>query len=414
MAVRSRRRTVFSLLLTIVGILFITFVFQHITGDKYGVLVKFRDHLKQVHKDRGVFQRPPLTPGSKEFNSMPPRKNIILMSHGRSGSTMLGDIFNHHPSVFYLHEPLQSVERLMKTANKSYGNLMADFLKDMFHCRFNKSVVEDLEYYYRDPSRSRASHVIGSPPLCPYEVTDPRWEPNLCPPMTSEILGNVCRNNYAVNAAKVLTRRIAEKSLKNILAACNPSGVDCKIIFLIRDPRASIGSARRIGFFKNAASDTDRKSLRRYSSTKCQETEQNLAFVKNLPLHWRDRIMIQRYEDFAMNPLKGLSRLYKFAGLPVIESVKAWLHNATNSANSRSEMCKSSHHALCTVDDPSQAVKRWRWKIPLSDVDIIEHHCKEVMRFVGYKPVNGSQELLSNISIPLFSEDYEVKGWFHG
>ena len=124
--------------------------------------------------------------------------------------------------------------------------------------------------------------------------------------------------------------------------------------------------------------------------------------------------MIQRYEDFAMNPLKGLSRLYKFAGLPVIESVKAWLHNATNSANSRSEMCKSSHLALCTVDDPSQAVKRWRWKIPLSDVDIIEHHCKEVMRLVGYKPVNGSQELLSNINIPLFSEDYEVKGWFYG
>ena len=171
----------------------------------------------------------------------------------------------------------------MKTANKSYGNLMADFLKDMFHCRFNKSVVEDLEYYYRSPSRCRASHVIGSPPLCPYEVTDPRWEPNLCPPITSEILSSVCRNNYAVNAAKVLTSRIAEKSLKNILAACNPSGVNCKIVFLIRDPRPTIGSVRSIGFFKSAASDADRESLRKYSSENCQETEQNLAFVKKPP-----------------------------------------------------------------------------------------------------------------------------------
>ena len=214
MALRSRRRTIFSLLLTIGGILSFRFVFQHITRDNYRVLVKFSDHLKQVHKGGlGDFQRPQLRSGS-DVNSMPPRNNIIVMAHGRSGSTMLGDIFNHHPSVFYLHEPLQTVGRLMKTANKTYGNLMADFLTDMFHCRFNKSVVEDLEYYYRNPSRSRASHVIGSPPLCPYEVTDPRWEPNLCPPMTSEILSRVCRNNYAVNAAKVLTCRIAEKKFE--------------------------------------------------------------------------------------------------------------------------------------------------------------------------------------------------------
>ena len=413
MAMSSRRRAVFRILLIILGILVVKFAFQRTLRANYDVPFNFSDRLIQMLEDSGKFQRQQLTAGSEEVKSNPRRKNIIVIAHGRSGSTIIGDIFNHHPSVFYLHEPLQTVERLVKTANKSYGNLMADLLTDMFHCRFNKSVVKDLEFYYRDLTRFRASHAIGSPPLCPYEMTDPRWEPNHCPPMTSEILNNVCRNNYAISATKVLINRIAEKNLKDILAACNPSDVDCKIIFLIRDPRAVIASSRAIGFFKNEHRDANRESLRKYSNIRCQQTEQNLAFVKNLPLYWRDRIMFQRYEDFAMNPLKGLSRLYKFAGLSEIESVKVWLHNAI-SPQSRSELCKGSHHALCTVDDPSEALKRWRRRILLSDVDIIEHYCKEVIRLVGYKPISGSQELLSNTNISLFTEDYEVKGWFHG
>ena len=413
MAMSSRRRTVFRILLTILGILVVKFAFQRTPRANYDVPFKFSDHSKQMLEDSGKFQRQQLTAGAEEVKSIPPRKNIIVIAHERSGSTIIGDIFNHHPSVFYLHEPLQTVERLVKTANKSYSNLVADLLTDMFHCRFNKSVVKDLEFYYRDLTRFRASHAIGSPPLCPYKMTDPRWEPNHCPPMTSEILNNVCRNNYAISATKILIDRIAEKSLKNILAACNPSDVDCKIIFLIRDPRAVIVSARAMGFLKKEHSDINRESLRKYSSERCQETEQNLAFVKNLPLHWRDRIMFQRYEDFAMNPLKGLSRLYKFAGLSEIESVKVWLQNAISPA-SRNELCKGSHQALCTVDDPSEALKRWRRSTLLIDVDIIEHYCKEVIRLVGYKPISGSQEVLSNTNIPLFTEDYEVKGWFHG
>ena len=40
------------------------------------------------------------------------RQNLIIVAHGRSGSTFLGNIFNHHPNVFYLFEPYQTVERL--------------------------------------------------------------------------------------------------------------------------------------------------------------------------------------------------------------------------------------------------------------------------------------------------------------
>ena len=53
-----------------------------------------------------------------EHGSEKSRKNIIIVSHGRSGSrsTLMGDIVNHHPSVFYIimYEPLQTTQRVLK------------------------------------------------------------------------------------------------------------------------------------------------------------------------------------------------------------------------------------------------------------------------------------------------------------
>lgn len=143
------------------------------------------------------------------FNSKQRRRNVLVIAHGRSGSTITGDIFNHHPSVFYLHEPLQTVERIFEkvgTTHEHYAGLMADILSNVLRCNFSKPALEDFDHFYWDLSHPRASHSIGSLPLCPYQMTDPRWDPKLCPPMTSESLGSTCRDKYAVTVAKILIR----------------------------------------------------------------------------------------------------------------------------------------------------------------------------------------------------------------
>ena len=109
-----------------------------------------------------------------------------------------------------------------------------------------------------------------------------------------------------------------------------------------------------------------------------------------------------------MNPLKVLSRLYNFAGLPVLGSVRTWLNKTTHLAQTREKMAMEGHPAFCTVDDASAAVNRWRWKVDLYDIDIIEHYCKHVMQMMGYIPVDRSHERMADISIPLFTEDYEA------
>lgn len=105
------------------------------------------------------------------------RRNVIIVSHGRSGSSLMGDIFNHHPSVFYMYEPLQAPERVTKKAinlmKTTYSDLVEEFLTGLFRCQFqHPRILKDIQKYYRKPDHPRISQAIASPPLCPYRPTD--------------------------------------------------------------------------------------------------------------------------------------------------------------------------------------------------------------------------------------------------
>ena len=349
----------------------------------------------------------------KQLDSTKSRRNVIIVSHGRSGSSFVGDIFNHHPFVFYMYEPLQAPERVTRnTATKrTYSELVEEFLTGLFDCKFHHPrILEDLQRYYRKPDHPRISQAIASPPLCPYKPTDPRWDPKLCQAITSESLGGVCKNNYNLTAIKVLMARIPENSIKTILDICSPlENVDCKVVFLVRDPRAVIPSSRRIGFFGETGGT--KQGTISYSKMRCKQTEDNLEFVRKLPDSLRDRIKIQRFEDLAVNPLKELSGLFEFAGLPVLESVRVWLNKTTHLSRGDCNRMDGVD-VTCTKDDSRAAANRWRWTADRRDIEIIEQYCGNVMRLLGYRPVGRSYELLDNRKVPLFNDEYEAKNWF--
>ena len=128
---------------------------------------------------------------AKQRKSPTARRNLIIIAHGRSGSSIMGDIFNHHLDVFYMYEPLQTVERTYRNFHLDYNSLAQKFLSGVLQCKFAEPIfLEDIERYYRKPLHPRISHAIASPPLCPYKISDPRWDPKLCPKMTSEALEN--------------------------------------------------------------------------------------------------------------------------------------------------------------------------------------------------------------------------------
>lgn len=340
------------------------------------------------------------------------RKNLIIVSHGRSGSSITGDIFNHHPDVFYLYEPLQTVQRTQQKFSVNYDSLAQTFLTNVLRCNFNEPIfLEDIEFYYRRPLHPRISRAIGSPPLCPYNVSDKRWNYNLCPKMTSRSLGNACKHHYHLTVIKVLMSRIPFNSIQSLFSVCDSKDVDCKIVFLVRDPRAVVASSLSVNFYAEQG-EASKMGTRMFSYKLCKQTEDNLEVFKNLPSWLRSRVILLRYEDFASDPLKEMRRLYKFAGLSHLESVVTWLNLTTHPTNQRSDMKIQGSEAAYTVDDAEAAINRWRWKVHPHYITIIELYCKHALQLMGYRPVDNSYELQNNISIPLYSHDYEAKDWF--
>ena len=76
-------------------------------------------------------------PRNAPLKPHPERINVILISLPRSGSTFLGEIFNHHPGVFYLFEPIGRVQTLFSRASilefdflsPTYQNIVLKFLR---------------------------------------------------------------------------------------------------------------------------------------------------------------------------------------------------------------------------------------------------------------------------------------------
>ena len=341
------------------------------------------------------------------------RQNLVIVAHGRSGSSFIGNIFNNHPSVFYLFEPYQTVERLqggVKPYDKLYQEKAREWMSALFQCRFvTPDHVRDLHYYYRTIARENnppASIALSSPPLCPRLPVDVEWQAAKgCPPLDQETLENTCQNMYNMTVVKVLLGRMPGTSIEQLLSTCESDKFDCKVLFLVRDPRGVIPSSRAVRFFREAES-MGLPRTRIFSYENCRQTELNLQFIKTLPPRWKKRIKIFRYEELAVNPLKELPNLLEFAGLPMHHNLTKWVYLASHRPSSEGD-----RRASPWRQDSAEGADRWRWKVHPYDISIIEKYCGHVMKLLGYRALNQSYELQRNLTVRLLEDNYEAMRW---
>ena len=85
------------------------------------------------------------SPSEVRTNNTEPRLNVILLTHMSSGSTVVGNMFNLHPDVFYIYEPLHALRRnvyggewlvLNKSKNEAFRKDFSTLLRDLFTCSF--------------------------------------------------------------------------------------------------------------------------------------------------------------------------------------------------------------------------------------------------------------------------------------
>ena len=284
----------------------------------------------------------------------PKRVNIMLMSFPRSGSSFLGEIFNHHPSVFYLFEPLQAVQKTFSMdsffgsnySSPSYQNKAFNVFEDIYNCKFSGDM---FTRYLRGQSR-RHSLALRSR-FCVGNGTS-----TVCQKFKARQAENVCKNDYIVFAAKILTPRILN-SLgewnKNLFESCSSNGAnECKIIHLVRDPRAVVESLKFLAFFRR--SHDPRRELSWFVEKVCHQMEFDVKIGKLLKRFYPDGYKLIRFEDLARSPLRVVNELYKFTGVEMLDTIKKWLHETTRVKKG---------NAYSTSRNSQQVVSNWRRKI---------------------------------------------------
>ncbi|XP_062457539.1 carbohydrate sulfotransferase 7 [Rhea pennata] len=414
--------------------------------------------LEEALSEWGWEQRPPLEPDDEEeevgggtagaaagngSGSAARKRHIYLHATWRTGSSFLGELFNQHPDVFYLYEPMWHLWQALYPGDAlSLQGALRDMVRALFRCDFSVLRLYAAPPGPRDPLGPappggggnlttagifgwRTNKVICSAPLCP-AAPRPRHEIGLidgaaceerCPPRALRELEAECRK-YPV----VVIKDVRLLELGALLPLLREPGLNLRVIQLFRDPRAVHNSRLKA---KQALLRESIQVLRSRHRAEprapprqqlllppallgggrgppappaqhraefflggaleviCQAWLRDLLLARRAPAWLRRRYTQLRYEDLVQEPRAQLRRLLRFAGLPVPPAMEAFVVNMTRGAAYSSE-----RPFLISARDAREAVRAWRERLSRQQVRQVEAACGEAMSLLAY-PLSG-------------------------
>lgn len=340
-----------------------------------------------------------ITPPSSDLTSVSGGKvHVLLLSSWRSGSSFMGQVFNQHPSVFYLMEPAWHVWGwLQRPGASSLRMAVRDLIHRIFLCDLN--VLDAYMPIHHNVSQVfmwSHSRALCSPPACPslsrqHTTTQIPDCKKHCDVAGLERAEKACHTYSHVVLKEV---RIFE--LESLYPLLRDPSLDLRIIHLVRDPRAVSRSREQAA-----------KALQKDSSivldgkTATRDTMQNVmkeicrshiriydTAVHKAPDFLRGRYKLVRYEDVVRNPLAEIQRVYDFVGLKMMEPLQEWIHHITHGKGkgTRSEAFK------ITERNASEVSQAWRMNLTYKKVQQVQEVCKSAMSLLGYRLVNSEEE----------------------
>ncbi|CAI5668094.1 carbohydrate sulfotransferase 6 [Oreochromis niloticus] len=332
----------------------------------------------------------------------PPPSNakvhVLLLSSWRSGSSLMGQVFSQHPSVFYLMEPGWHVwTKLQKNGAQALRMAVRDLLRSLFQCDF--SVMESyLPENHNVSSLFMWSHsrALCSPPVCPLTPRDQFSNQTLClEKCGAEGLQSVEQacNSYS----HVVYKDVRLFELESLYPLLQDPNLDLRIIHLVRDPRAVVRSREESAraFVSDNAIVLEQKRIKE-AEVQYQVMQEicrshvriNERAVVKPPPFLKGRYKLVRYEDMARNPLQEINAMYQFVGLEMTTQLATWIYQVTHGKGKGSvkEAFKITSRSATNV---SQA---WRTMLPHNKVKRIQEVCKGAMSLLGYRTVNTEKE----------------------
>ncbi|XP_001923604.2 carbohydrate sulfotransferase 2 [Danio rerio] len=345
------------------------------------------------------------------------RQLVYVLTTWRSGSSFFGELFNQHPEVFFLYEPMWHIwQKLYPGDAVSLQGAARDMLSSLYRC--------DLSVFqlYNSPGGKNftslglfgatLNKVICSYPLCSAYRKDVVGMVDdkvckKCPPQSLRLLEEECLkyNTIVIKGVRVLDVNVLAPLMED------PS-LDLKVIHLVRDPRAVANSRiksrhglirenlqvvrsrdpklRRIHFV-DPGHKISKKDGADYHSVGameviCDRTYRSLRTALNPPAWLKGKYLAVRYEDLVDNPVKTLRNVYQFANISANLDIESFALNMTNGTSS------SSKPFIVSARNATQAASAWRTVLSIQQIKQVEEYCHHAMAILGYEHVRTAGE----------------------
>lgn len=324
--------------------------------------------------------------------------HVLLLSSWRSGSSFLGQVFNQHPSVFYLMEPAWHVwTNLHHHGMRQLRMAVRDLMRSTFQCDFS-ALESYLPIHHNLSSLFMWSHsrALCSPPVCSLTPRDQLSNQTQCFKKCD------ARGLYKVEEAcgsysHVVLKGVRFFELESLYPLLQDPNLDLRIVHLVRDPRAVVRSKEQSAksFMSDDAVVLEQRNIPA-AEVQYQVIQEicrshvriNERAIQKPPPFLKGRYKLVRYEDVARNPLMEVNSIYEFVGLKMTTQLEEWIYKVTHGKGkgSRKEAFEiTSRNAA----DVSQA---WRSTLPHNKVKRVQEVCKGAMSLLGYRTVNSEKE----------------------
>ncbi|XP_065056790.1 carbohydrate sulfotransferase 1-like [Rhopilema esculentum] len=322
------------------------------------------------------------------------RQNILILSGEHCGSSLLGELFNQNPQVFYLYEPLRSLDYYRDNRPPDvYDAMVTHLLDGIFHCKFDELTyfTNYMSFQYSSLRSRLASRALSVPPLCPGNHDYPWYNIRMCTPLKPKTTSAICRLHQ-----HTVTKTIQFNDVHKLSYLMDKESAEysLKVVHLVRDPRAIVYT--HLMSSDNSTGNHTAAAVKEFSRSLCSQMLRNIKYAITAPSWLQGKYTLLRYEDLGTNPHQITELVYKFVGVPVAPQVRMWLDKLAYGTTTKPPQYSSSTSGSIEefyAKNLTGSVQNWRVQMQYSIVRVIETECYEVMNLLGYKIVDDEEEL---------------------
>ncbi|XP_068214699.1 carbohydrate sulfotransferase 1-like isoform X3 [Palaemon carinicauda] len=295
---------------------------------------------------------------------------LLMSSSGRTGSTLMAKLLRTHGGSVVFFEPLFRTITMLNDPCHLNGTCVAQFLKDVALCKYTK----DFEEWFKKWTVF-------------FEVFHP--EVSYCMQYTDDL--EKCKKidvrgrclNSRVRIIKVIRSRMAwvEDLLKD-------DTLNMKLIYLTRDPRATLSSYNQLGWGNSAP-------------TQCGDMKKDLDTYDRFERLYPKKVFRTQIETLSVDPYGTIRNLFGFLfGTPVVEDETVEFVNKHMRAKS------TVYGGLKIEANSTEEYQSWRWEITQEILNASESNavCQVILKRLGHV-VFGSLKRARDRNVKLL--DYE-------